>query len=144
MCCVQQAVSHVDITTEIMRLSDEDAQLKAIVLMDRFNFPNTYCIGKRLTEELVTDYFKKGLPCSIIRPSLITGVDQGSYPGYIGNLAGGAGFAIAFAVGFFEDYSCAWSGNGVCDIVPGNVVSSVVLAAAASAATCRVKVLAIQ
>lgn len=108
--------------------------------MGRFNFANTYCLGKRVTEELVADYFARGMPCCIIRPSLITGVRGDPYPGYIGNLAGGAGFAIAYALGFFEKNSAAWTGHGVCDIVPGDVVSSVVLAAAAWTGTREVMV----
>ncbi|GMH35777.1 hypothetical protein BSKO_03645 [Bryopsis sp. KO-2023] len=132
-------VTHKDIVPELLRLNEEDAQIKADMVMRRFNFPNTYCLGKRMTEELVNDYFKNGLPCTIVRPSLITGVAKDPYPGYIGNLAGGAGFAIAFAIGFFEQNSMAWTANGVCDIVPGDQVSSVVLAAAASTAECRIK-----
>lgn len=133
-------MKHSEVVSDFMKLTDEEAQLKAEVFMERFNYPNTYCVGKRVTEELVADYYARGLPCCIIRPSLIAGVRGDPYPGYIGNLAGGAGYAIAFAVGFFEENSAAWEGSGVVDGVPGDVVSSVILAAAASTATTRVKV----
>lgn len=134
-----QIITHNQIVPELLRLDEEEATLKAEVLMNRFNYPNTYCLGKRFTEELVAGYFARGMPCCIIRPSLITGVERDPYPGYIGNLAGGAGFAISFAVGFFEWNALDWTGSGVCDIVPGDIVSSVTIAAAASMAKSRVK-----
>lgn len=133
-------MTHEEIVTELMRLDDEDSNAKADAIMERFNFPNTYCVGKKLTEELVNDYHRSGLPCCIIRPSLVTCIEKDPYPGYIGNLAGLGGIVLAFGYGFYEHGSCAWSGSGIFDFVPGDIVSSVILAAAASVASCTMKV----
>lgn len=135
-------MTHDDIVTELMRLDDGDSNAKAEALMERFNFPNTYCVGKKMTEELVADHYKNGLPCCIIRPSLVTNVEKDPYPGYLGNLAGMAGIVLAFGYGFYENGSCAWSGSGIFDLVPGDIASSVIIAAAASTASRKIKVCA--
>lgn len=133
-------VSHEEIASELLRLPKEAADAKAAMLMRRWNFPCTYPLGKHLAEQLVAGYHLKPFPVCIVRPSLVTGLAGDPYPGYVGNLAGGAGFTIAFAVGFFEKDSAAWKPESVVDGVPGDTVSSVVLAAAALTATQAPKV----
>jgi fatty acyl-CoA reductase len=126
-------VDHRDIADELLALSPEAAKDKASTFMHRFGFPNTYCLGKHLTEQLVREYYvKKKLPICIVRPSLIGSVADKPYPGYLSNLAGGGGFAIAFGVGFFEKWGPAWIGENVTDYVPADVVTSVILAATAA------------
>lgn len=56
--------------------------------MDMWGFPNTYTMGKHLTEKLVAEYHEDGLPVVILRPSLVGNVAGKPYPGYCGNLAG--------------------------------------------------------
>ncbi|CAD7696873.1 unnamed protein product [Ostreobium quekettii] len=130
-----QVASHEDIVSEILRLPPGHAESKAAAMMERWNFPNTYTFGKHLAEQLVADYHRKPFPVCIVRPSLISSLAGDPYPGYVGNLAGGAGFTIAFAIGFFEKYGAAYRADSIIDGVPGDIVSSVVLAAAASTAT---------
>eukprot|EP00210_Caulerpa_lentillifera_P002675 g2555.t1 len=123
-------VDHEDIAGELLRLQPNGAEEKAATFMNRFGFPNTYCLGKHLTEQLVRDYrVNRRLPVCIVRPSLVGSVAGKPYPGYIGNLAGGGGFAISFAIGFFEKWGGAWIGENVTDYVPVDVVTSVILAA---------------
>lgn len=57
--------------------------------LDMWNFPNTYTLGKHLTEKLVASYHRNGMPTAIVRPSLVCGLAGDPYPGYCGNLAGG-------------------------------------------------------
>lgn len=62
--------------------------------LDMWDFPNTYTMGKNLTEKLVASYHKQyGLPIAIVRPSLVCGLAGDPYPGYCGNLAGECGAA---------------------------------------------------
>lgn len=59
------------------------------MFLDMWGFPNTYTMGKNLSEKLVATYHKKHhLPITIVRPSLVTGLAGLPYPGYCGNLAG--------------------------------------------------------
>lgn len=53
------------------------------------DFPNTYTLGKNITEQLVSSFYKGGLPVAIVRPTLVCGLAGDPYPGYCGNLAGG-------------------------------------------------------
>lgn len=56
--------------------------------LDMWDFPNTYTLGKNLTEKLVASYHRQGMPVAIVRPSLVCGLAGDPYPGYCGNLAG--------------------------------------------------------
>lgn len=78
------------------------------------DFPNTYTLGKHLTEELVADFHKEGrLPVVIVRPTLVCGLSGAPYPGYCGNLAGvwlsvgGARRMVAFV------WAAGWRRGGV-------------------------------
>lgn len=134
-------MDHEDIAGELLSISPCAAADKASTFMNRYGFPNTYCLGKHLTEQLVRDYRIKGrLPICIVRPSLVGSVAGKPYPGYIGNLAGGGGFAISFAIGFFEKWGAAWIGDHVTDYVPADVVTSVILAATAATSSHYTKV----
>lgn len=79
------------------------------------------------------DWHGKRFPACIVRPSLVGSVAGKPYPGYIGNLAGGGGFAISYAVGFFGPWAAAWVQSNVTDLIPVDVVTSVILAATAAA-----------
>ena len=45
-----------DIAAELMSLPAHDANMRANVYMKRWKFPNTYTLGKHLTEHLVYKY----------------------------------------------------------------------------------------
>eukprot|EP00210_Caulerpa_lentillifera_P002695 g2575.t1 len=127
-----EEASHSDIVHELFSLPEKDADLKAKILMERWNFPNTYCFGKHLAEKLVADYCDS-FRCVIVRPSLVAGLMGDPYPGYIENLAGAASVPIAFAVGFYTRNSSTWNGASVTDSIPGDFVASTVLMASAYA-----------
>eukprot|EP00882_Tetradesmus_deserticola_P013375 GHRQ01014200.1.p1 GENE.GHRQ01014200.1~~GHRQ01014200.1.p1 ORF type:complete len:468 (+),score=166.28 GHRQ01014200.1:148-1551(+) len=132
----QQEVHHADLVDDLMSLKPAAANVRAQMFLEMWGFPNTYTMGKNLTEKLVASYHKQhGLPVAIVRPSLVTGLAGLPYPGYCGNIAGPVGMGIAMAVGLFDKLeSVAMVPTHVWDAVPGDVVCGVILAAAA--ATC--------
>ena len=66
--------------------------------LQTWNFNNSYCLGKHLTEQLVASYHGVRFPVAIVRPSLVLAVAGKPYPGYVGNLAGGrSGVALRMA-----------------------------------------------
>ncbi|CAD7696872.1 unnamed protein product [Ostreobium quekettii] len=127
-----QVVDHQEVAYELLRMPEKEAAERCTMYLKRWNMANTYCLSKHLAEQLVVSYHRKPFPVCIVRPSMITGLAGSPYPGYLGNLAGGGGYTIAYALGFFEKNGDAWYPQSVIDIIPGDVVSSVVLAAAAS------------
>lgn len=135
-----QVATHQEITHELLRLPPDEAAEKAQIFMKRFHFINTYCFGKHLTEQMVSDYHNKQFPVCIVRPSLVSAVARKPYPGYTGNFAGGGGFSVAFAIGLFEKDGAAWEGDHVTDVAPVDMVTSVILAATASTYQCPVKI----
>jgi hypothetical protein len=52
----EQIVDAEDIAAELMSLPAGDADMRATVYMKRWGFPNTYTLGKHLTEHLVAKY----------------------------------------------------------------------------------------
>ena len=68
--------------------------------MQRWGFKNTYTFGKHLAEQLVASYHGRHFPVAIVRPSLVSGVAGKPYPGYVGNMAGGARFRFQCATVF--------------------------------------------
>lgn len=58
-----------------------DANCRTETLMKRWKFPNTYTMGKHMSEQLVTRYqAKQQLPVAIVRPSLVSAIagEQGN------------------------------------------------------------------
>lgn len=119
---------------EFMSLPQRDANNRAQVLMKMWKFPNTYTMGKHMSEQLVTRYqAKQQLPVAIVRPSLVSAIAGEPYPGYVGNWAGPIGAGAAMAVGLFDCLeSVASQPMGIWDIVPADLVASSILAAAAA------------
>ncbi|GBF91108.1 hypothetical protein Rsub_04777 [Raphidocelis subcapitata] len=135
-----QEVDHASLVEDLMSLHPESANVRAQMYLDMWGFPNTYTLGKNLTEKLLAQYHAGGLPIAIVRPSLVCGLAGAPYPGYSGSLAGPGGVALAQAVGLFDTLdSVAMNPTNVWDIVPGDqVAAAVVAAAAATAARIRI------
>jgi len=96
--------------------------------------PNTYTFTKSLAEDVVrTD--KENLPVAIVRPSIICGIHDGPLPGWADNLNGPGGLYIAVAHNLVR----AMPGNpdAVCDLIPVDFCSNMILAAAWNVATTR-------
>lgn len=51
-----QPVDAEAVASELLRLPGGDADMRAAVYMRRWRFPNTYTLGKHLTEQLVAKY----------------------------------------------------------------------------------------
>lgn len=94
-------------------------------------------MGKHMSEQLVTRYqAKQQLPVAIVRPSLVSAIAGEPYPGYVGNWAGPIGAGAAMAIGMFDCLeSVASRPMGIWDIVPADMVASIILAAAAAVCT---------
>jgi len=70
------------IAQELLGLSKSEADRRADFYTAHWGFPNTYCLGKHLAEQLVfRTQQATGLPVAILRPSLVTGVAGLPYPG---------------------------------------------------------------
>jgi nucleoside-diphosphate-sugar epimerase len=121
---------------ELLALPSLVAEERAATLMARWNFPNSYCLGKRLTELMAARLqAQHHLPMAIVRPSLVGSLAGAPLPGYTGNWAGPAGMGAALAIGIHPHYkACSSSAISVWDVVPGDVCTSGVLAAAAAVA----------
>jgi thioester reductase-like protein len=60
---------------ELLSLPKADANSRAAALIKRWNFPNTYTLGKHMSEQLVARYqAKQQLPVAIVRPSLVSAI----------------------------------------------------------------------
>lgn len=67
---------------ELLSLSKIEADRRADFYTHHWGFPNTYCLGKHLAEQLVyRTHQATGLPLAILRPSLVTGVAGLPWPG---------------------------------------------------------------
>ncbi|KAL0047381.1 hypothetical protein WJX82_002034 [Trebouxia sp. C0006] len=122
-------VSHSALVAHLQALPKPKAAQQAQAYMQQWGFPNTYCFSKHLAESLMADHHTRAFPVAIIRPSIIGAVAGSPLPGYVGNTAGSTGAALAIATGI-----AAWTchqPSSTFDLVPGDIVSSSILAAAA-------------
>ncbi|KAL3139076.1 Fatty acyl-CoA reductase 2 [Trebouxia sp. C0010 RCD-2024] len=127
------AGDHVALVNQLQALPKAEAASQAGKYMQQWRFPNTYCFSKHLAELLMASYHGTTFPLAIVRPSIIGGLAGTPLPGYVGNTAGSTGAALAIATGI-----AAWTchqPSSVFDVVPGDLVSSTILAAAAAATT---------
>ncbi|KAG2442806.1 hypothetical protein HXX76_002885 [Chlamydomonas incerta] len=132
-----QRVDHVRLARELLGTDKAMADMRAEMLCRNWGLPNTYLLGKHLSESLVEQYHSERLipaGCAIVRPSLVSALAGAPWPGYVGNLAGPSGYMTAFALGFFNDGSAAWHAWHLLDSVPGDVAGAVILGAAAALA----------
>ncbi|KAF8055926.1 fatty acyl-CoA reductase [Scenedesmus sp. PABB004] len=121
---------------ELLSMPSRDANRRAAALLERWAFPNTYTMGKHMSEQLVTRYQARlQLPVAIVRPSLVCALAGEPYPGYVGNWAGPIGAGAAMAIGLFDCLqSVASQPMGVWDVVPADLVASSIIASAAAVA----------
>lgn len=132
----EQVADAEALAEELLALPSVVAEERAATLMARWNFPNTYCLGKRLTELMAARLqAQHALPMAIVRPSLVGSLAGAPLPGYTGNWAGPAGMGAALAIGIHPTWkACSSSAISVWDVVPGDVATSGILAAAAAVA----------
>jgi len=126
------------VVAELMALPPPAAEARAEVLCALWGYANNYVLGKHLAEQLVARRHREGLlpplGTAIVRPSLVAAVARAPHPGYCGNFAGPIGGVAAMVTGLYGPLDgIASRPLGVWDIIPGDVVATVVLAAAAAA-----------
>ncbi|KIY94228.1 Fatty acyl-CoA reductase 1 [Monoraphidium neglectum] len=128
-----QEVDSGSLVEDLMSLTPESANVRAQMYLDMWGFPNTYTLGKNLTEKLVAQFHAGGLPVAIVRPSMVCGLAGAPYPGYSGSLAGPGGQALAQAVGLYDTLdSFAMMPTNVWDVVPADMVAAAVVSTAAA------------
>lgn len=89
--------------------------------------PNTYTLTKSLAEYLVA-VEGRGLPVTIVRPSIVFSAWHEPFPGWIDNFNGPAGLSLAVGTGVLR--ICPANPNTVADVVPVDGVSNFILASA--------------
>ncbi|KAL1463131.1 hypothetical protein WDU94_014914 [Cyamophila willieti] len=84
------------------------------------DFPNGYAYTKCLCEGIVTEYMEAGLPCMILRPSIIIPIWKDPLPGWTDNINGPTGLLIGAGKGIIRTMFCD-HGNSA-DFVPVDIL----------------------
>lgn len=89
-------------------------------------FPNTYSYTKSVSEEIV-ERRGKGLPITIVRPSIVVSTAREPIPGWVDNVNGAGGLSTGVGIGLIH----VFEGNlsKVADLVPADFVVNNILAA---------------
>jgi len=91
------------------------------------NRPNTYTFTKALAEQiLVTE--GKGLPISIVRPSIVAAAWREPIPGWVDNLNGPTGIIVGTAKGVMRTIYC--NEDLVADLIPVDIPINLIIAVA--------------
>ncbi|KAK9791370.1 hypothetical protein WJX73_001101 [Symbiochloris irregularis] len=92
---------------------------------------NAYTLSKHMTEEVIRDLHRAGVPCTIVRPSIVGAVAKHPCPGYFGNTTSGL---VALFLGYSTGMSTFTPHNpsNAMDIVPGDICAATILAASAA------------
>lgn len=79
-----EPTSHREYVAAMLSMDADAANKHTANLMQKLNLTSTYAFGKHLAEQLVdSTVIKPGVSRAIVRPSLIAGVAQEPYPGYV-------------------------------------------------------------
>ncbi|XP_050526788.1 putative fatty acyl-CoA reductase CG5065 isoform X2 [Daktulosphaira vitifoliae] len=89
------------------------------------NFPNGYAYTKCLAEHLVVEQIKSGLPCIIVRPSIVIPIWKEPLPGWTDNINGPVGLLIGAGKGVIRTMYC--NNNGVADFLPVDIAVNGIL-----------------
>ena len=127
-------VDHADLAARLRCASPKEADALTASILASSGLPNAYCLTKHMAERLVADAATVSpFGVSIVRPSIVGALSQHSAaPGYVGNTAGFTSVYLSVAVGLYL-HTCHRP-QSVFDLVPGDVVASVVVASGADAA----------
>lgn len=96
--------------------------------------PNTYTFTKSLAEDMVRTE-RENVPVAIVRPSIICGMHDGPVPGWVDNLNGPGGLYIA--VGHNIVRGMPGNPDAICDLIPVDFCSNMIIAAAWKIATIK-------
>ncbi|XP_076230862.1 putative fatty acyl-CoA reductase CG5065 [Calliopsis andreniformis] len=94
--------------------------------------PNTYTYSKRLAEKLVADEYPN-LPCSIVRPSIVTPAWEEPLPGWVDNLNGPVGLMVGAGKGVIRSMHC--NANYHAEITPVDLAINALIAISYRTAT---------
>ncbi|XP_050526790.1 putative fatty acyl-CoA reductase CG5065 [Daktulosphaira vitifoliae] len=88
-------------------------------------FPNTYAFTKCLSEDLVFKQMESGLPCLILRPSIIIPIWKEPLPGWNDNINGPTGILIGAGKGVIRTMYC--NNTGYADFMPVDIAINGIL-----------------
>ncbi|XP_034946741.1 fatty acyl-CoA reductase wat-like [Chelonus insularis] len=97
-------------------------------------WPNTYAFTKTVAEDAVLCH-SKGLPVCIVRPSIMISTAHEPIPGWINNLYGATGVAVASSLGILHTINA--KGDYIADMIPADYVINNIIAAAWDVGTQR-------
>ena len=134
------APPHARLAARLAAASPADAEAAVRRVLASTGLPNAYCLTKHLAECLVAEEAGRSPPprtfgLAIVRPTIVAALSgRAPHPaavGYVGNAAGFTSVFLAYALGLVM-YTCHRP-HSIFDLVPGDVVASVILAAGAAA-----------
>ncbi|KAI5752704.1 hypothetical protein M8J77_019610 [Diaphorina citri] len=82
-------------------------------------FPNSYAYTKCLAEGLVAECMELGMPCMILRPSIVVPIYKEPLPGWTDNINGPTGLLIGAGKGVIRSMYC--KNTGMADFLPADV-----------------------
>lgn len=82
-------------------------------------FPNSYAYTKCLAEGLVAECIELGMPCMIMRPSIVVPIYKEPLPGWTDNINGPTGLLIGAGKGVIRSMYC--KNTGMADFLPVDV-----------------------
>lgn len=106
-------------------MSEDTVEKKAKELLGEF--PNSYAYTKCLSEGLVVEAMNKGMPCLILRPSIIIPVWREPLPGWTDNINGPTGLLIGAGKGVIRTMFC--DNTGYADFLPVDITINALLVA---------------
>ncbi|VVC37652.1 Male sterility, NAD-binding,NAD(P)-binding domain,Fatty acyl-CoA reductase, C-terminal [Cinara cedri] len=109
---------------QIMELLEEPF-VESIAKQILGSFPNTYAFTKCLSEHLVVEQMKAGLPCLIARPSIVIPVWKEPLPGWTDNINGPTGLLIGAGKGVIRTMYC--DNSGYADYLPVDITVNGIL-----------------
>ena len=127
-------LDHAALAASLRAADPAAAEAITATALKMCGLPNAYCLTKHMAERLVVDFSaaaaRPGM--AIVRPSIVGALAHGPAAGYVGNSSCATSYILACATGMgtFTPYR-AYS---LMDIVPGDIVASVILGASAAAA----------
>lgn len=113
---------HKNIEKAELLSKDELELLKPELLKD---FPNGYAYTKCLCEGVVTEYMEAGMPCMILRPSIIIPIWKDPLPGWTDNINGPTGLLIGAGKGIIRTMYCDY--NSCADFLPVDILINGIL-----------------
>ncbi|XP_059061621.1 putative fatty acyl-CoA reductase CG5065 [Achroia grisella] len=99
--------------------------------------PNTYTFTKAMAEYAVTQHGNRGYPIAIFRPTIVVSSVKHPFPGWIENLNGPSGVAVAAGKGLLHVFRCNSTANA--DMLPVDIAIDTLLAVAWETATDRLQ-----